>query len=58
MFKKYTHTLRNDSAYVRRMPSSGMIDNVAPVKTDVSVECIVSIIRVKRIRARNNVSSN
>jgi hypothetical protein len=31
------------------MPSSGMLHYLALVRTDVSEECIVSIIRVKRI---------
>jgi hypothetical protein len=31
------------------MPSSEMLDNVALVRTDVSEECIASVIRVTRI---------
>jgi hypothetical protein len=40
------------------MPSSGMLRHVTLVGTDVSEECIASIIRAKSQRATNNVSSN
>jgi hypothetical protein len=40
------------------MPSSGMLSRVALVRTDVWEESFVSIFRVTRIGARNNVSSN
>jgi hypothetical protein len=36
-------------ATFRRLPSSGMLRRVAFVRTDVSEECIIIIIRVKRI---------
>jgi hypothetical protein len=34
---------------LERMPSSGMLRHVALVSTDISEECITSIIRVTRI---------
>jgi hypothetical protein len=40
------------------MVSSGMLRRVDLVRTDVSEEHIPSIIRVKRINARNNVNRN
>jgi hypothetical protein len=43
------HTTEGQRLMTWRMLSSGMLHSVAPVRTNVSEECITSIIRVTRI---------